>query len=141
MPDPVNAGGLRVKILDFGIAKLRPEQSVGGAAMTRAGTTMGSPAYMAPEQCYELGQVGDRADVYALGIILYELLTGRPPFVAEMPAEVIVMQAKATPPPLKQLAPTSLKRWLPWCIACCKTARGATFHGRGARGARRSAKQ
>ncbi|HNN93536.1 MAG TPA: serine/threonine-protein kinase [Pseudomonadota bacterium] len=105
VPDPVNASGLRVKILDFGIAKLRPEQSVGGAAMTRAGTTMGSPAYMAPEQCYELGQVGDRADVYALGIILYELLAGRPPFVAQMPAEVIVMQAKATPPPLRQAAP------------------------------------
>ena len=106
VPDPVHSGGLRVKILDFGIAKLRPEQSVGGASVTRAGTTMGSPAYMAPEQCYELGLVTDRADVYALGIILYELIAGRPPFIADMPAEVLVMQAKMSPPPLQQLAPT-----------------------------------
>jgi len=106
VPDPVHEGGVRVKILDFGIAKLRPDQSVSGASVTRAGSTMGSPAYMAPEQCYELGQVTERADVYALGIILYELISGRLPFRAEMPAEVLVMQAKATPPPLSQLAPT-----------------------------------
>lgn len=105
VPDPVHSGGLRVKILDFGIAKLRPEQSVGGASVTRAGTTMGSPAYMAPEQCYELGHVTERADVYALGIILYELLAGRPPFIADLTAEVLVMQAKVSPPPLRQLAP------------------------------------
>lgn len=96
-------GGERTKVLDFGIAKLRPELSVTGAAVTKVGTTMGSPQYMAPEQCYELGQVTDRADVYALGVMLFELVVGKPPFVSDLPAEVMVMQAKAAAPRLSSL--------------------------------------
>ena len=104
IPDPLTPGRERVKILDFGIAKVRPDGQ--NAGLTRTGATMGSPLYMAPEQCYEMGTVTDRADVYGLGIIAYELLAGRLPFMSDLPAEVMVMQVKNTPPPLRELNPT-----------------------------------
>ena len=65
------------KVADFGIAKV-----VGDARMTRTGTTMGSPHYMAPEQVMGRKEIDARADVYALGATLFETLTGRPPFAA-----------------------------------------------------------
>jgi serine/threonine protein kinase len=76
----VNREGV-VKLIDFGIARAR-SQSLGGAtALTKAGTMLGTPAYMSPEQV--VGQAVDaRADQYAFGVIAYEMLTGRPPFEA-----------------------------------------------------------
>src|SRR5262249_19224810 len=68
------------KIADFGLAKVR--EGTGG--VTQTGDILGTPSYMAPEQATGKPQdVGPPADVYALGAILYELLTGRPPFVGE----------------------------------------------------------
>ncbi len=67
------------KITDFGIAKLL----VGGVTQTHSGATLGTPGYMAPEQIGASDSVGPAADIHALGAILYELLTGRPPFHAE----------------------------------------------------------
>jgi eukaryotic-like serine/threonine-protein kinase len=96
--DPVAAGGQRVKVLDFGIAKLRAE--LGGSDLrTKTGAVMGTPAYMSPEQC--LGRSGDvdhRTDVYALGVILFEMLCGSPPFVGEGFGEVLVMHMTQPPP-------------------------------------------
>src|SRR5262249_36276072 len=75
------------KVTDFGLAK-RLDQ---GPGQTRTGTVLGTPSYMAPEQAGGHGkQVGPAADVYALGAILYELLTGRPPFRAESPVDTIL---------------------------------------------------
>jgi serine/threonine-protein kinase len=84
-----------VKVLDFGIAKLTGDQP--GSHRTRTGIVMGTPAYMSPEQCEGKGQVDHRTDVYALGIVLYEMLTGQVPFQGEGYGEVLVQHLTAVP--------------------------------------------
>jgi len=101
--DPDMAGGERVKVLDFGIAKMADNPSP-GQVETRAGSVLGSPAYMSPEQCRNVGKVNDRSDVYALGVILFEMLAGRQPFRAESEAELMAMHMYSSPPRLRQLA-------------------------------------
>ncbi len=86
-------------LTDFGIAKLLE----GGAHFTSTGAMMGTPAYMSPEQA-QGDKVDQRTDIYSLGIILYELTTGRVPFEAETPLAVVLKQISAPLPP-----PTSLK--------------------------------
>lgn len=93
-------GGERAKILDFGIAKLLKGSPAEGQARTRSGAVMGTPLYLAPEQCGGPHGVSDRTDVYALGIIMFEMLTGRPPFVGEEPTQLIGQHLFADPPPL-----------------------------------------
>jgi len=89
------------KISDFGLAK-----HVGGDEQLRQGTVVGTPSYMAPEQAGGAGSVGPAADVYALGAILYEMLTGRPPFRAatlQETAHQVVTQDPVIP---RQIQPT-----------------------------------
>ncbi len=95
---------LRVTILDFGIAK-RPT-STGGAAITRSGVMVGTPEYMAPEQI-QGGQVDGRTDLYALGIMMYELAAGRRPFDAESQAELLMQQVYEAARPLSEAAPNA----------------------------------
>jgi serine/threonine protein kinase len=84
------------KVSDFGLAKLLDEDD----GLTRPGSVMGTPAYMAPEQADgRLSAVGEGTDVYSLGAILYECLTGRPPFKGETRTETMEM-LKTQPPPL-----------------------------------------
>jgi serine/threonine protein kinase len=99
-------GWERVKIIDFGIVKLRgdAEAAFGGAALTNAGLVVGTPAYMAPEQA--LGrQVEPPTDLYAIGVILFEMLTGRLPFHDPDPLKLMTLHAKARPPRLDDVAP------------------------------------
>ena len=99
LADDSVAGGARVKVLDFGIAKLRGDLT-NLSARTQAGALMGTPPYMSPEQCRGLvDEVDHRTDVYALGVILYEMLCGAPPFVSEGWGEIVMAHMTAQPPP------------------------------------------
>jgi serine/threonine-protein kinase len=102
VPDRLVAGGVRVKVLDFGIAKLAQEGPDSGVR-TRTGAVMGTPLYMSPEQCKGAGQVDHRADVYALGCILFECLAGRPPFLGDGFGEIIGKHMYEAPPALSSL--------------------------------------
>lgn len=79
VPDPVAPGGERTKILDFGIAKINDS----AGRKTTVGLILGTPTYMAPEQCEGREDLSGKVDVYALGVMLFEMLTGEPTFVAE----------------------------------------------------------
>ena len=89
-----------VKLLDFGIAKLTGD--VSGSRRTRTGIVMGTPAYMSPEQCEGRGNIDHRTDIYALGIVLYEMMTGRVPFIGEGYGEILVQHLTQPPIPPSQ---------------------------------------
>ena len=94
------------KVLDFGIAKLREE----GGVTTSAGAIVGTPNYLPPEQARG-DAVDARSDLYALGCVLYELVAGRPPFVAPNPMAVVSAHLSQPPPPLASVAPAVSRRF------------------------------
>ena len=104
LPDPDAPGGERVKILDFGIAKIKGGTGTGGTVRTQTGFIMGSPAYMSPEQCKDSADVDLRSDIYSFATILYETLAGRTPHVAASGTELLIMHLTETPRPLRELA-------------------------------------
>ncbi|MDX2875882.1 serine/threonine-protein kinase [Streptomyces ipomoeae] len=85
-----------VKVLDFGIARLL--DGSGPTALTATGTLVGTPAYMSPEQAHGDMPVDHRTDLYSLGCVLYELVTGRPPFDAAAPWHVLLRRHMDEPP-------------------------------------------
>jgi serine/threonine-protein kinase len=108
------------KITDFGLAKRLDRDS----GRTRSGTIMGTPAYMAPEQASGRSkEVGPATDVYALGAILYELLTGQAPFRADTPLDTVLLVLDREPPPPRTLN-TSVNRELEAvCLKCLEKDR------------------
>ena len=99
MVSPKEALGDHVQILDFGLARLRESSS-----MLTTGVAVGTPSYMAPEQCS--GASADvRVDLYAVGVVLFEMLSGKKPFVAKDPLEIVKLQLTQIPPRVRTLVP------------------------------------
>lgn len=104
------------KITDFGLAKRLDDSD---SSQTQAGTILGTPSYMAPEQAEgEVKEVGKLADVYSLGAVLYQLLTGRPPFQGTTLLETLEMVRNQDPVPVRQLQPKVPHDLETICLKC-----------------------
>ncbi len=104
--DNLIPGGLRAKVLDFGIAKVQGLDEVDAMSVkTRTGTLIGTPTYMSPGQCRSNPKLDGQADIYALGIILFEMLVGTPPFVSSALGELMALHLFAPPEGLREVLP------------------------------------
>ena len=117
-----DSGGIP-KITDFGLAKCLD----GGASLNATGTVAGTPGYMAPEQILVHKAVGPAADVYALGGILYELLTGRPPFVGANTLAVLRQVVECDPVPPSRLLPGVPHDLETLCLHCLNKEPGRRY--------------
>ncbi|HTQ48738.1 MAG TPA: protein kinase [Polyangiaceae bacterium] len=106
--EPLRSGLDFVKVVDFGLAKIlendQPSPSSGGGALTRPGLVCGTPEYMSPEQGRG-DPLDGRADLYALGVVLYELLAGRVPFVADTATKILLAHLNEPVPDPRSVAP------------------------------------
>jgi serine/threonine-protein kinase len=110
------------KITDFGLAKKLDE-----VGQTQSGAVMGTPSYMAPEQAGGKKEIGPAADVYALGAILYECLTGRPPFKAATPLDTILQVLSDEPVPPSQLQSKTPRDLETICLKCLHKEAGKRY--------------
>jgi Tol biopolymer transport system component len=103
-PDNVMLSGRHALITDFGVARAVSE-ATGRNTVTSMGVALGTPSYMAPEQAVADPNVDHRADIYAVGVVAYELLAGRPPFTGATPQQVLAAHVTSKPDPLSQHRP------------------------------------
>lgn len=106
----------RVKVLDFGIARLKLSSEF--QALTKPGTSMGTPEYMAPEQAYSADQADERSDIYSVGVMLYEMLSGRLPAEGDTPLEIANKVISGSLVPLAELVPQLPAELCDWVTRC-----------------------
>lgn len=105
-----------VKVVDFGIAKLTGEDSLDKTKLTQTGELIGSPLYMSPEQCRG-NQLDGRSDIYSFACLMYETLSGNPPFSGDTPIRIILKHVSQEAPPLKDtLLSNDLKELIKRCL-------------------------
>ena len=106
-PDNVLLSGGSATVTDFGIAKAisAARTAAGNVTLTQVGTSIGTPAYMAPEQAAADPATDHRADIYSFGCMAYELLAGRPPFIEKTPQRLLAAHMGEAPKPIAQLRP------------------------------------
>jgi Tol biopolymer transport system component len=104
-PDNVLLSGRHALVMDFGVAKAVSE-ATGRNALTTAGVAIGTPAYMAPEQATADPNLDHRVDIYAVGVMAYELLTGRTPFHGLTPQQMLAAQVTEEPAPMTRYRPS-----------------------------------
>ena len=95
-----------VKLVDFGIAKLAGDFRAGQVHQTRSGAMMGTPLYMSPEQCRDSANLDSRTDLYSLGCVLYEMLTGHPPFTHATLGDLVVAHMTEAPRDARAVNPS-----------------------------------
>ena len=105
-PDNVMLSGRHALVTDFGVAKAVSASSGGRGGLTTGGIALGTPTYMAPEQAAADPHIDHRADLYAVGVMAYELLTGRTPFLATTPQAMLAAHVTADPDPITQHRPS-----------------------------------
>ncbi len=113
-----------VKLLDFGIATSEQDSDQG---LTREGMTLGSPAYMAPEQFENTRNVDKRADIYSLGVMLYEMVTGKKPFPGGFSADLVAAIQKGKYPPPQRYNPKASRMVRRIIRKCMRTKRRRRF--------------
>jgi serine/threonine protein kinase/tetratricopeptide (TPR) repeat protein len=103
-PDNVMLSGRHALVADFGVAKAVSD-AAGGSGVTTLGMAVGTPAYMSPEQAAADPTIDPRSDIYSVGVMAYEMLTGRVPFVGATPQQVVAAQVTQSPDPLSRYRP------------------------------------
>ena len=129
-PDNVMLSGGSAVVTDFGIAKaISAARDIPDATLTQAGTSLGTPAYMAPEQAAGDPATDHRADLYAFGCMAYEMLVGEPPFVEKSPQQLLAAHMSKTPDPISGRrgdVPAPLASMIEQCLAKDPTERPAS---------------
>jgi tetratricopeptide (TPR) repeat protein/tRNA A-37 threonylcarbamoyl transferase component Bud32 len=115
--DPAEPGATRAVVTDFGLAHARAREAEGAPSLTGSGLVAGTPAYMAPEQI-EGGEVTPASDLFALGIVMYEMVTGTLPFTGHTPLSIAVRRLKEAPRPPITHVPDLDPKWNAAILRC-----------------------